>query len=618
MTTVQAAPAPVHGSGQVPVRERMTGLAVVIAAVVVILPLLGLLPAPRDNLARVVLLFCAVPVAWLWSAGRSPVERADWLARGALPAFVAAFTLTALLSDSPRMAMWGAPGRLNGPLTYAAGVALCVLLWRRASPAQCRVVLSVWTWSAVAVAAHALLMLAGLDPLGTPVNEVFGQVAYGVLGNPNFAAVYFAMSVPVAVWNVADRPAADSAWARAAVVLLVAAALLTQTVQAPLTLLAAALPALAHRVLGMGSSARRRLGWLAGPPAGVLAVVAVAGLLGHGPLAELRRLGSVDSRLVDWVAAWRMFSSEPLVGVGPGQFMWHYSAVRPPDEILTFGWGLYSDQAHSVPLDLLAAGGVLLLGAYLLVVGGVVVRIWDGVRALSGPRLRMLLAAAGAWSAYQVDSLIGIDEPTLVGLQWIAAGLALALVASAARTQVDGAPLLASSSGRLGRPAWRAPWALGAVALLLLPLAGEVREDTAGPAGRVLEAGRWAGPYWPDHLHSRGRDLAAAGRYHDALARYRQALAVRPRDHDVVLHAARAAAELSDWPAAAAWYERFMGLEPHAIEVVIEYATLVLDRGLHDERARQLVAAARQAPYATAEQRENVQNLCEWAVWCTP
>lgn len=596
----------------------MTAEAVVVAVVVAILPLLGLLPGLLSNLARVVLLCCAVPVVWLWSARRSPVESAGWLARSGLPAFVAAFVLTALLSDSPRMALWGAHGRLNGPLTYAAGAALCAVLWRRASPAQCRVVLSVWTWSAAVVAAHALLMLAGLDPLGTEVNEGFGQVAYGLLGNPNFAAVYFAMSVPVAVWHAAESPAGDAAGARAVVVLLVAAALLTRTVQAPLALLAAALPALAYWVLGMGASARRRLGWLAGPPAGLLAIGAVAGLLGHGPLAELRRLGSVDSRLVDWVAAWRMFTSEPITGVGPGQFIWHYAAARPPDEIPAFGWGLFSDQAHSVPLDLLAAGGVLLLGTYLLVVGGIAARIWEGLRALSGPRLRMLLAAAGAWSAYQVDSLIGIDEPALVGLQWIAAGLALALAAPASRTQADGAPLLASSPGRLGRPSWRAPWALAAVALLMLPLAAEVRPDRAGPAGRVLEAGRWAGPYWADHLHLRGRDHANAGRHHEALAHYRRALAVRPRDHNVVLDAARAATELSDWPAAAAWYERFMDLEPHAVEVIVEYATLVLDHGLDDERARELLEAAHRASYTTAEQREDVQNLCDWAVWCAP
>lgn len=608
-------PAPAAASTRAAMAPAPARRTVALAVLLALPPLCALMPMGLQNLSRVTLALCAVPLVWLICGGRARVERPDPLLGVAAPVFVAVFLLVALAlpGGAAWSALWGAPGRLNGPLTYGAAACLFAALWRRGSPTFCRALLHAWTWVATGVAVHALLALAGVDALVTVDAQLYGQVVSGMLGNPNFAAVYFAMSVPIAVWAAAQQPT-GAVWPRAAVLVLLCAALLTQTVQAPITLAAGALPCVAHRLLRGPWGTRTRLAVAAGATALVSALV-VAGLLGAGPLARLRPLANVDSRLVDWIAAWRMFRSAPLLGIGPGQFMWHYGAVRPPTEVGEFGWRLYSDQAHSVPLDLLASGGVVLLGAYALVVFAIARLLWRGLRTLRGPRLGMLLAAGGAWTAYQVNSVIGIDEPTLLVMQWTAAGVVVALAAGGSGL-VDVGPLTARRRGRLARLGWRAPWALVAAVALALPLTAELIDVADGPAAAVLEGARRAGPFWPDHLRSRGEELAEAGEYERALVSFRAALERRPRDHNVVLHAARAAAELADWQGAIRWYERFMSLEPHAADVMIEYATMLVDTGTDHDRARRLVATVLRAPYASADERRHAADLCEWIGAC--
>jgi O-antigen ligase len=122
--------------------------------------------------------------------------------------------------------------------------------------------------------------------------------------------------------------------------------------------------------------------WLAGVLVGMVMVSALhAALLEHVPLfadsmqrhetgAERLLAGSsgVSVRQSHWQAAWQMFRSAPLTGIGYGAFAWEYFLALDqlpaglPEEIV--------DHAHNVVLQMLAefglAGGLLLVAAAAL------------------------------------------------------------------------------------------------------------------------------------------------------------------------------------------------------------------------------------------------------------
>ena len=69
---------------------------------------------------------------------------------------------------------------------------------------------------------------------------------------------------------------------------------------------------------------------------------------------------AIVERVAHWVAAWRMWESAPWLGVGPGNYATIYPTVRLPR------WAEPLGHAHNIYLNLLAEGGIVGLGSYLL------------------------------------------------------------------------------------------------------------------------------------------------------------------------------------------------------------------------------------------------------------
>lgn len=69
---------------------------------------------------------------------------------------------------------------------------------------------------------------------------------------------------------------------------------------------------------------------------------------------------AIVERVAHWVAAWRMWERAPWLGVGPGNYAEIYPTVRLPR------WAEPLGHAHNIYLNLLAEGGIVGLGSYLL------------------------------------------------------------------------------------------------------------------------------------------------------------------------------------------------------------------------------------------------------------
>lgn len=208
----------------------------------------------------------------------------------------------------------------------------------------------------------------------------------------------------------------------------------------------------------------------------------VVGALVAGGLLRDQLAAGFDERRYMWITAWRIFRSSPLFGSGLDTYGLRFLARRPAEHAERFG-GLNPEQAHSVPVDLLADGGLLLLLPYLALIGYVAFALWRSWREIGEERPRLLLAGAGGmWVAYQTQSLVSIDVPGTALMHWLSTGAVL-VVALAAR----GEPVRAATRRRVSGAASGLQVAIAAITLVLAWLVvAPLRADLAAAQGIAL------------------------------------------------------------------------------------------------------------------------------------
>jgi O-antigen ligase len=340
-------------------------------------------------------------------------------------AFGLALLLATATSDVPGMSVAGIHGRNDGLLLYGACVALFFVGLRVLDEASARWLLLGLLAGGLFSASYGLLQHFKIDAINwadTGISPVIGA-----FGNPDFESGYLGIVVPAAVWGALTRTW-GKAWRLSSLLLAVGClvvALISSSVQGPLSAVAG-LGVLAFGVL-LNKAAPWAKWMLAGlSVVGVLiAALVVTGLsTGAGPGDRLSSAGSLQARKWYWTSALRMWRHHPLTGVGPDRYGAYFRSVRPEAAAAVNN---YSDAAHSVPLQMLSTGGLLLAASYAAFVLLVGLALVTGLRRLDGERRLVLAGAGGAWLAYQVQSLVSIDEPGLAVTHWLLAACVVAV-----------------------------------------------------------------------------------------------------------------------------------------------------------------------------------------------
>lgn len=525
----------------------------------------------------------------------------------ALVAFAAAMVLATVASPQPVVSAVGLHGRFNGALLHlaAAGLALAILAAHRRRDGA-----GIAGWLLVAgatVTTYGILQLVGLDPV--PWQDTFGEAVIAQLGNPDFVAGYLGIVVPLAVWGAA-WPAWPVAARLGSLLLAVAAAVVivgTGTEQgfaaagAGLTVLASG-----WWLSARGGEVARRLPLLLAGAGGLAAVLSLAGVLGHGPLALLSRVPTMQSRLRLWRTALAMFGGHPLTGVGPGRYRAGYHRYRPLEEALERDLSETADAAHNVALDLFAGGGLLVGLAWLALVA-VVAWAWAaGWRDGDPPRRRLLSGLGGAYVAYQTQAAVSLDVPPLLVAHFLLAG-AILVASGTVRWR----------SWHLGppRPLLRHLWwplAAVAVGLAVVPLyadhvagrgAGSV--DEQGPVRAADRLGRAAAlvPWELEYPFRRGEILAAADRTGEALAAMEETLRRAPWDFASLVSRGRLLHDQGRLAAAVEAYAAAERAAPHTPELAVEHAAALVDAGDREAGCRRAAEVLELAPDTTSARR---------------
>jgi hypothetical protein len=233
------------------------------------------------------------------------------------------------------------------------------------------------------------------------------------------------------------------------------------------------------------------------------------------------RLASLSSnnRSAWWGEAWEVFASRPLGGSGAGTFEIARKRFREDGTSVT--------QPHSVPLQLLAGGGIVSLVLGLTVAVGLGAGAVRSFRALGGPERRAGVALVVAPAVWGMHSLVDYD------LEFIAV-TAPALVALGALVAAGRPP------GR--RPGWPAATAVAALAL--------------------LAAASLVSPALSDRSVDQSTRFLDEGAIEQAEERARRAQSLNPLSLEPIYARARAAERAGDDAKALGFYEKAVDLQP--------------------------------------------------------
>ena len=159
-------------------------------------------------------------------------------------------------------------------------------------------------------------------------------------------------------------------------------------------------------------------------------IVALAGALQKGPLADIIYKTSVSLRGAYWNAGLQTAFSHPLTGVGmDGYGDWYRRSRSVNAATVLPGPSTVTNSAHNVVLDIFSYGGFPLLLSYLglLLLGALAI-----LRGLKRTRTYdpIFVGLSVAWIGYQLQSLISINQIGLAVWGWVLTGALIAYEAS--------------------------------------------------------------------------------------------------------------------------------------------------------------------------------------------
>jgi O-antigen ligase len=171
--------------------------------------------------------------------------------------------------------------------------------------------------------------------------------------------------------------------------------------------------------------------------AGIAGSFALAGALQKGPLTSLIYKRSVSLRGTYWETGINIGMDKPFTGAGMDSYGNWYRAFRPDRALVDMpGVKTITNAAHNVVIDIFAYGGFPLLISYLAIL---FIGIWAIVRVTLRNRSYdgTFVALATTWLAYQLQSIISINQMGLAIWGWLLVGVLVAYEYST-RPQPDG------------------------------------------------------------------------------------------------------------------------------------------------------------------------------------
>lgn len=506
----------------------------------------------------------------------------------AVTGFVTAAVIATFMADSVAGSVLGTYGRWSGLAAYAAAAVLAVAITVSFSLSNAFWMVRILGASTLIAALYGLAQYVGIDPLSwtTP----YETRVFSLLGNPNFAAAFIGIGVPIWAWIALG---ATSFKGRVSAVGALLVHLLVQvgtgSLQGPVVS-GIGLATMAFVAMGSLDDRRRSTGrWVISVGSLGLLLVGLAGYLGSGPAAGVN-WSTIEIRRRYWKAALDMVRDSPIVGYGFHGYAGRFREYRSVEAWRAVGSKTSNDAAHSVPLEVLASGGLTLFvafGALILVVSWHLFRAARVTEELDRSRRLLVAAVAGAWAGYLGHAVISIDVPPLLITGWVLAGLSVVLgshVEQGSRSRRERAPTDLVTTAAVGGLAltvlvssWLVVRQVRADSDYLAAL--EIVQQDSPTALALLDSAQTLAPWERRYVQAAGDLLVKGGDPAEALARYEEGLLHHPRSWELAVSAARLAARMGDFERSARHFDSALVLDPNAAEIHVAAAEVALLRG---------------------------------------
>ena len=260
----------------------------------------------------------------------------------------------------------------------------------------------------------------------------------GLFGNPNFISAFLGMFITTLMAYAASKTAS---WKYRVAALLVGAIAFYEIVDSD-SIQGIVVTAGGIAIVGffvVRSYLQKRIfTYLYLLTTGALGVLAIFGALQKGPLSFVYKT-SVSLRGEYWRAGISMGMDHPLTGVGMDTYGDWYRRERSLNAAtLLPGPKTVTNASHNVVIDFFAFGGWPLLLSYLaLLLLAAIAMVRVIIRSKNYDPV--FVAMAAAWTCYQVQSLISINQIGLAIWGWLLTG-ALVAYEFATRLSVDEEP----------------------------------------------------------------------------------------------------------------------------------------------------------------------------------
>ncbi len=480
------------------------------------------------------------------------------------------FALAALAGDTPLASLVGRWPRYEGLPTLGLYAAACWTGARtvgRGAPASERLGNAIAAL-ALGLAAFSALDAVGLSPLGPGSEARTGAV----LGNATDQGAVAMMAVLVLVALVLRPRPGDALGRRLRMLALVAAG---ATVALSGSRAALVLTLVGVAVIGIGHVRRRRSPSEAGDqvrPAGprtalvaggVAVLIAAVAALVPTTRDRLLSLGSAEGRLHQWRLTLDLVADHPLLGLGGSRYLDVFPGYEDAAFVAFTGPQRPADSPHSILLQVVVAGGLVLLAATALALYVVVRRVHAALA--EHPEARPVALAVVAYlvlaganfttagptclAAFLLGTVVAVPPGTARQRRAPApavavAGTAMAVVLLGAiagdvalQRGVEEADLHSAANAEAGfaqASRWR-PWDVDTHVIAARVLAAEAAAGDLGAAGAAEDHAREALAGLSESYESLvalGVSLSAQGRLEESLRVLDRAVAAAPERPD--------------------------------------------------------------------------------------
>jgi len=348
---------------------------------------------------------------------------------GLISSLAIGLLISAVATDVKYTAIFGEHRRNNGALSYTAMIILMAVGSLVFNLKSANRYFKFYGVAGLILTFYGILQALGKDPVGWKIDY---NPFITTLGNPNFTSGFLGLS-GIAILYLALDTKDRKYQAIYAVGLLADLYILRRS---------GSIQGVFGFVIGATVIILVKL-WLINRRYGKisLAIVVIAGIpvalavLNIGPLASNLYQGTLRNRFDYWNAAIGMLKDHPIFGVGVDRFGEYYRQYASQIQVAQ---GQSTDNAHSVYLQLLATGGLVLFIPYILLVLFITFIGFKALIRYQGEDKFRVGAAFGIWLGTIAVNVVTVDNLGVGVWFWITGGVLVAISSSSVQSEVGG------------------------------------------------------------------------------------------------------------------------------------------------------------------------------------